>query len=230
MDSIYGTCWYHVKKTPRSKTQLSVNPEDLAVRQRILGAALSAFMEGGYAQTSTLEIATRAHVSKRALYALFGNKQAMLVACISERAQRLKAPADLPELRDRKTLSEVLAAFGTQLLSETSDPVVVAVFRLAIAEAVRAPEVAQTLHSVAYETSRAALREIMTKARSSGLLTGDPTEMTEQFAGLLWGDLMLRLLLRVADRPNAREIEQRAGDATAAFLQLYPEPQVSSLR
>ena len=36
-----------------------------AVRKRILGAALSAFMEGGYAQTSTLEIATRARVSKR---------------------------------------------------------------------------------------------------------------------------------------------------------------------
>ena len=48
-------------------------------RQRILGAALSAFMEGGYAQTSTLEIATRARVSKRELYALFGNKEAMLV-------------------------------------------------------------------------------------------------------------------------------------------------------
>ena len=94
-------------------------------RKRILGAALSAFMEGGYAQTSTLEIATRARVSKRELYALFGNKEAMLVACITERAQRLKAPADLPELRDRKILTEVLTAFGTRLLTETTDPVVV---------------------------------------------------------------------------------------------------------
>jgi AcrR family transcriptional regulator len=51
-----------------------------AVRKRILGAALSAFMEGGFAQTSTLEIATRARVSKRELYTLFGNKEAMLVA------------------------------------------------------------------------------------------------------------------------------------------------------
>jgi len=211
-------------KAARSKTKQSEDPEDVQVRQRILGAALSAFMEGGYAQTSTLEIATRAHVSKRALYSLFGNKQAMLVACISERAQRLKAPADLPELGDRKTLSELLGAFGTRLLGETSDPMVVAVFRLAIAEAVRAPEVAQTLHSVAYQTSRAALREIMAKARSSGLLGGDPTEMSEQFAGLLWGDLMIRLLLQVADRPSAREIARRASDATAAFLQLYPEP------
>src|SRR5258708_23989488 len=87
------------RKAARSKTKQSEDTEDVQVRQRILGAALSAFMEGGYAQTSTLEIATRAHVSKRALYSLFGTKQAMLVACISERAQRLKAPADLPELR-----------------------------------------------------------------------------------------------------------------------------------
>ena len=211
-------------KPTRSNTKRPGDPEQVPVRQRILSAALSAFMESGYAQTSTLEIATRAHVSKRALYSLFGNKQAMLVACISERAQRLKAPADLPELRDRATLSEVLAAFGTRLLSETTDPAVIAAFRLAIAEAVRAPEVAQTLDSVAYKTSRAALREIMAKARSSGLLGGDPAEMAEQFAGLLWGDLMLRLLLQVADRPNAREIARRARDATAAFLQLCPKP------
>src|SRR3954466_5032891 len=118
------------------------------VRKRILGAALSAFMEGGYAQTSTLEIATRARVSKRELYALFGNKEAMLVACITERAQRLKAPADLPEPRDRKILTEVLAAFGTRLLTETTDPVVVAVFRLAISETVHAPKVAQALDSI----------------------------------------------------------------------------------
>src|SRR4029450_3536040 len=100
------------------------------IRQRILGAAFSAFMEGGYAQTSTLEIATRARVSKRELYSLFGNKEAMLVARITERAQRLKAPADLPELRDREILTKVLTAFGTTLLTETTDPVVVAVFRL----------------------------------------------------------------------------------------------------
>src|SRR5439155_3904588 len=80
-------------------------------RKRILGAALSAFMEGGYAQTSTLEIATRARVSKRELYSLFGNKEAMLVACITERAQRLKAQADLTEILVREKLAMVLTAF-----------------------------------------------------------------------------------------------------------------------
>src|SRR3979411_1760661 len=111
-------------------------------RRRVLGAALSAFMERGYAQTSTLEIATRARVSKRELYSLFGNKETMCVACITERAKRLKAPANLPEILDREILAQVLTDFGIKLLTETTDAVVVAVFRLAISEAVHAPKVA----------------------------------------------------------------------------------------
>ena len=197
-------------------------------RQRILGAAFSAFMANGYAETSTLEIATRARVSKRALYELVGNKQEMLVACISERAQRLRVPTDLPEPRDRETLARALAAVGTQLLREISDPTVIAVFRLAIAEAVRAPEVARALDSIGGETSRAALREIMTRAQRAGILSGDPREMAEHFAGLLWGNLMVGLLLRVVDRPSPREFARRARNATAAFLRLYPQPDAGS--
>jgi AcrR family transcriptional regulator len=195
-----------------------------AVRKRILGAALSAFMEGGYAQTSTLEIATRARVSKRELYALFGNKEAMLIACITERAQRLKAPVDLPELRDREILAKVLTAFGTKLLTETTDPVVVAVFRLAISETVHAPKVAQALDSIARKPTRDSLQEIMANAKSAGLLGGDPTAMTEQFLGLLWGDLMTGLLLQVANRPSAGEIARRAREATMGLLHIYPQP------
>jgi AcrR family transcriptional regulator len=195
-----------------------------AVRQRILDAAFSAFMKGGYAETSTLEIASLAHVSKRALYALVGNKQEMLAACISERAKRLQVPADLPEPRDRESLARALTAFGTQLLREISDPTVIAVFRLAIAEAIAAPEIARTLDTVAGETTRAALKEIMTQAQTSRLLSGQPAEMAERFAALLWGNLLVSLLLRVTAQPSPNEITRRARDATAAFLRLYPHP------
>ena len=198
--------------------------EEAAVRQRILEAAFAAFMKSGYAMASTLEIATRARVSKRELYALVGNKQEMLIACITERAKRFSVPADLPVLRDRRTLEQVLASFGTKLVREVSDPTVIAVFRLAIAEAVQAPEVARTLDSIGREASRAALRKIMAGAQASGLLAGRPAELAEQFGGLLWRDLMVSLLLGVAERPNHREIARRARDAAAAFLQLHPLP------
>jgi AcrR family transcriptional regulator len=204
--------------------------DETAVRERILEAAFAAFMKSGYATTSTLEIATRARVSKRELYALVGNKQEMLIACISERAKRLEVPADLPLPHDRETLEQVLASFGTKLVHEVSDPTVIAVFRLAIAEAVQSPEVARALDSTGRQASRAALRKIMAQAQASGLLTGRPAELAGQFAGLLWRDLMVSLLLGVAERPNPRELAGRARDAAAAFLQLHPLPRNMRLK
>src|SRR6266403_2009649 len=174
--------------------------DETEVRARILDAAFAAFTKSGYAATSTLEIATRA------------------------RATRLQVPADLPVPHDRETLARVLASFGTQLVREITDPTVIAVFRLAIAEAVHAPEVAQALDTIGRETSRAALRQIMARSQASGLLNGRPAELAEQFGGLLWGNLMVSLLLGVATRPNSREVAARARDATAAFLQLHPLP------
>ncbi len=196
--------------------------EESGVRERILDAAFAAFKKSGYTATSTLEIATRARVSKRELYALVGNKQEMLIACISNRAKRLNVPADMPVPRDRETLAKVLVIFGTKLVHEISDPAIIAVFRLAIAEAVQAPEVARALDSIGREASRAALRQIMAQAEASGLLTGRPAELAGQFAGLLWRDLMVSLLLGVAERPNLREIAGRARDAATAFLELHP--------
>jgi AcrR family transcriptional regulator len=204
--------------------------DQTAVRGRILDAAFAAFMESGYAAASTLEIATRAHVSKRELYAQVGNKQEMLMACIRERARRLQVPADLPVPHDRETFARVLTSFGIQLLREISDPTVISVFRLAIAEAVHAPEVARMLDATGREASRAALRKIMAQAHAAGLLDGRPAECAEQFAGLLWGTLMVSLLLGVAERPTPRDIAARARDAAAAFLRLHPRKDGAAAR
>ena len=222
--------WYYAVPTVKrgEMTTASLSKErqegrdETEVRARILDAAFAAFMKSGYAAASTLEIATRARVSKRELYALVGNKKEMLIACISARATRLQVSTDLPVPQDRETLARVLTSLGTQLVREITDPTVVAVFRLAIAEAVHAPEVAQALDSIGRETSRAAVRQIMAQAQVAGQLNGRPAELAEQFGGLLWGNLMLSLLLGVAERPNSREAAARARDATAAFLRLHP--------
>jgi AcrR family transcriptional regulator len=197
---------------------------ETSARERILEAAFAAFMENGYTATSTLEIATRARVSKRELYTLVGNKQEMLVACITERAGRLQVPADVPVPRDRQALEQLLSSFGAQLVREITDPSVIGVFRLAVAEAVHAPEVGRALDSIGREASRAALRAIMGGAATSGLISGRPAKLADQFGSLLLGDLMMSLLLGVAQRPSAREIAERARDAAAAFLQLQPPP------
>jgi AcrR family transcriptional regulator len=206
---------------PPPKQQRHASSEEPEVRTRILDAAFAAFMQSGYAASSMLEIANRARVSKRELYALVGNKQEMLITCIGARARRWRVPADLPMPRDRKALAAILSSFGATLLHEIGDPTVIAVFRLAISEAVHTPAVAQTLDSIGREATHGALRQLMTHAQTSGLLDGHPVELAEQFSGLLWGTLMVSLLLGVAERPSARDIAARAGEATAAFLRLH---------
>lgn len=209
---------------PKKPKRRQTRDDEAAVRERILDAAFMAFKEKGYAVTSTLEIATQARVSKRELYALVGNKEQILITCITSRARRFQVPAELPEPRDRESLAELLSVFGAQLLREISDPGVVGMFRLAIAEATRAPEVARALRSFGGEAVDVALRQVMTAAGKSGLLEGDPDELTEQFWGLLWGRLQVGLLLGVTARPESDGMAERARRAATTFLKLHPLP------
>jgi AcrR family transcriptional regulator len=200
-------------------------PAATAMHDRILAAAFDVFTNEGYAGTSTLDIARRAKVSKRDLYANFGSKHAVLVACIKSRAERMRLLPDLPAPRDRQMLAATLTAFATNLMRETCDASVIAAFRLAIAEAARAPEIAQALDMAGRRAARQALAKLLANALSHGLLgAGDPTEMASQYFGLLYEGLMVGLLLGVAEAPGPIEAEQRAGRATAAFLHLHPDP------
>lgn len=221
---------------PKPQTQFMVTAADLPsedvgpnpARRRILQAAFSAFTTNGFAQTSTLEIASQAKVSKRELYTLVGNKKETLVACITARAKRFQLPPDLPKVRDRDTLVRALTGFAELLLRERSDASVIAVYRLAIAEAQRVPEIARTIDLKGRETSHSVLKEILTQARSSRLLKGSLEEMAEQFSALLWGDLFTNLLLGLGDAPSPSQVKRRARGATAAFLRLYSFPDKSS--
>lgn len=195
------------------------------IDQRILDAAFAAFTREGYAGTSTLDIARRAKVSKRDLYAAFGNKHAVLAACIKRRAERMRLLPELPSPQSRAMLARTLTVFATNLLREISDPMVIAAFRLAIAEASRAPEIAQTLEAAGRDGARRALAGLLARAQASGLLGGgDPSDMVAEFFGLLWEGLLVGMLLGVAPAPEPDAAARRAEKATKAFLRLYPDP------
>jgi AcrR family transcriptional regulator len=190
------------------------------LRGRILSAAWSALMEHGYAAASTAEIARRARVSKRDLYACFGSKQAILAALVGARAARMQAPLLNAPCNTRAELAEALTRFGTTLLHEASLPAVLALYRLAIAETERDPSVGLVLDAAGRDANRAALAKLLTGARERGLLTGEPEAMAGRFLALLWEDLFVRLLLDVAPPSDAPEIARRARDATEALLRL----------
>jgi AcrR family transcriptional regulator len=195
---------------------------DDSVRERILGAAMQTFMEHGFAAATTLEIATRAKVSKRELYALVGNKEEMLATCIAGRGRRMRLPEGFPAPTDTASLRSALEQYGTTLLREVTDPDVIAVFRLAISESRRSPGMAQSLESLGREAAREALRSLLQSARDSGLLVdGDLKAMMSHYQGLLWGDLLVSILLGIAPPPGAKQISHRAEDAARLFHSLY---------
>jgi hypothetical protein len=96
---------------------------------------------------------------------------------------------------------------------------VLTVFRLAIAESDRAPEIARTLDSSGREANQKALTELLRKAQARGLVrAGDPAVLAVRYLAVLWGDLLIRLLMRVREAPTEREIEVRARAASETLM------------
>jgi AcrR family transcriptional regulator len=212
-----------VTVSARSRTKES----DGSTRKRVLATAFAVFRKCGFSGASTLEIATRAKVSKRDLYALFSSKHAMLTACIKEGASGMRQPLELaaPIPDSREAVAKTLVELGTSILRVACHPDVLAIHRLAIAESDRAPTIARTLDSNGREANHVALAAWLAKAQTQSLIgTGDPIAMAAQFLAVLWGGLLIQLLLRVRDAPTPDEIASRARAATEVLLALYPPP------
>src|SRR5215813_187000 len=206
---------------PRKKPRLAEKGED-PVRDRILGAAMRTFMEHGFAAATTLEIATRAKVSKRELYALVGNKEQMLAACVAGRGRRMRLPEGFPAPTDMASLESALRQFGIILLKELMDPGVLAVFRLGISESRRSPGIAASINEQGRKPTNAALESLLRSARVAKLLVSDDfPAMVAQYRGLLLGDRMVYVLLDTVPPPTPGEINHRADEAARLFLRLY---------
>lgn len=196
------------------------------LRERILAAAFHVLMEQGYSAATTREIAAQARVSKRELYALFGSKQGILAALIETRADSMRMPlAAMADIRTRADLASTLARYGENLVQVVLQPAPLALHHLAFADAERSPELARALDEGGRKANRRSLAAFMAAVTEIGLLPKvEPEKMAARFLALLWGDLLLRVLMRVIDVPQAAEIKARAEAATADFLTLYAAP------
>ena len=116
-------------------------------------------------------------------------------------------------------MAKLLVDFGVSILKTVCQPEVLTVFRLAIAESDRAPEIARTLHHSGREANLKTLAALLTKAQERRLVANDdPAALAARYFALLWGDLLLSLLMRVRKAPTEREIQTRARAATETLF------------
>jgi hypothetical protein len=124
-----------------------------------------------------------------------------------------------PVPQTREALTKLLVEFGISILKTVCHPDALTVFRLAIAESDLAPEVARTLDNTGREANQKALSGLIRNAQSLGLIgAGDPALLTARYITVLWGDLLIRLLMRVREAPTQREMLARARAATEMLM------------
>jgi len=194
-----------------------------SIRDRILSAAFQSLKENGFLGASTLEIATKAHVSKRELYALFPSKDKILFACIAERASAISGSiSELPEPDTTRELFSVLREFGFILLKDVTRADVLTAFRFAIARSGDLPEVARIIDRNGRRASHEALAKLIDHAVSRGLLKLSETkQMARTYLGLLWSDLQVGLLLGVLKPPAEDQMKLFSEQAAREFLAIY---------
>jgi TetR/AcrR family transcriptional regulator, mexJK operon transcriptional repressor len=189
-------------------------------RQRILDAASDVFLECGFEQTSTAEIARRAKVSKRELYFYFADKRALLAAVITELQSSMQSRMDVrwSSNEDMETiLRKSAAAIHAFILSERFGKLV----RIVAAESYHDPDVAKQFFELGPLAGRKATAKFLKAQMEQGRLRkADPIKAADDFLDLVVGaQLMTAVVLGQVD-PAARK-RDHIHHSVEVFLMIY---------
>jgi AcrR family transcriptional regulator len=149
-------------RTRRPPARPGRPPKELAgdIEARVLDAAREVFLARGFEGASVDEIAEVARAGKQTIYSRFPNKAALFTAMVTrDVAGRLAEMSHL--VPGGKTFEKRLVDAGITIVRSALDEQRIGLFRLAIAEAQRFPEVASTVSHEAYALSTEAAAELL---------------------------------------------------------------------
>jgi TetR/AcrR family transcriptional repressor of mexJK operon len=189
-----------------------------AKREAILDAALSAFLEVGYAATSMDGVAARAMVSKATIYAHFESKEQLFGAVIRRRCEQSAAFAPNRADQDART---TLTQLGRRVLDLLVEPGSLAMYRVVVAESVRHPDLARAFYDSGPGNGKAQMaQQIADLARKGELTVADPWDAADMFVGLLRTDWFMRTLLGLP-QPDGRTLEGVVERSVEAMLKIF---------
>lgn len=195
--------------SPRSSLRKRGRPTAAERRRReteILTTALSVFLEAGYGGSTLDELAATARVTKRTLYAYYGDKARLFAAMVTD----LAAAVSLDAAFD----SDTLETLATRIISRVHSDELVGLHRLVIAESARFPELALILHRSGDARHIARLAEHIRTERGPA---SEP--LAEPLFSLLLGEKHRRRLLGIDPAPTLAQAAAHA-DAALALLGL----------
>jgi TetR/AcrR family transcriptional repressor of mexJK operon len=173
-----------------------------------------------------LDVARGARASKTTLYTRFESKEVLFKALI---AWGTRQGTDALEAIVRDQTLDPLSAlhrFAARVLSQMMQPEKLALFRIAVAEGARLPEIGKIFSSFTRDHGVSLGQVLAKRLVDQGLIEiDDPEEYGHSFVGLLQGELFMRTLMGAIPPPSAREIESHAHRAMTRLVHAFaPAP------
>ncbi|WP_172384201.1 TetR/AcrR family transcriptional regulator [Streptomyces sp. MNP-20] len=193
-------------------------------RGAIMDAATQVFVDKGYAGTSMDDIAKLAAVSKQTVYKHFADKEKLFAEIVLATTHRADAMidlvADIPADADR--LEENLARLARQFLTALTQPQVLQLRRLIIANADTFPELGAAWYEQGFERVLATLAGTFRHLADAGLLRiDDPLLAAHHFSGLLLWIPVNQAMFHGGPQHTQEELDRYAVAGVTAFLGAY---------
>lgn len=194
----------------------------MSKRQQILDGARAVFADQGYERASVDAIAARAGVSKATVYNHFADKQALFVAAVVELCDGLRGAFERCVPEPVGDVAEVLQSIGERLMNVALSPPVVSLYRQAIAEAERIPEIGRMVFERGTVATQEAVAEHLRRWHEAGALRiEDARSAAIAFLALCQGDLVIRMRLGVLDRPVEAQVRESVRRAVTIFVRAH---------
>lgn len=187
-------------------------------RDALLRAAADIFLEQGYAATSIDAIIERAGGSKRNIYSEFGSKEGLFTAIITEHVEKALSALTIEDIETRD-LRSTLMTFGCQLMDVLMSPALLGVYRIAITEHARFPDLVRKFYEHGPGRASARLAEVLEGARRRGETGAHDFAMAaDHFSGMIRGNLHLQVVLGLRPPPDAQEVRATVSSAVDVFI------------
>ena len=203
-------------------TAKSPTPHEDPRDEEILRAAFAVFTQKGFHGATMLEVASRARASKTTLYARFESKEELFQALVAWGTQQ--GAGKLDAIARDQTLDplKALHLFAAAVLALMLQPEKLALFRIAVAEGERVPEVGRILSRFTRDHGLKLGQVLAKRLVEEGIIAiDDPEEYGHSFIGLLQGELFTRALLGAIPPPGAKEIERHAHRAVTRLVRAF---------
>jgi AcrR family transcriptional regulator len=194
------------------------NRRSTARRDALLRAAAEVFFDQGYAATSIDAIIERAGGSKRNIYSEFGNKEGLFTALVTESADRALSSLTIDAI-EGNDLPATLTGFGRRLMDVYMSPTVIGMFRIAVTEASRFPDLVRAFYDQGPGRTTLRLAEVLEAASVRGEIRSDDfMRLAGHFVGMIRDNLHLEVVLGLRAPPSDEEASEAVGSAVRVFL------------